>query len=85
MSGMEIAQLAKQHLADLTGLKPDTVSAMSKCEDGWHVSIDLVQLRRIPDGADVLATYDTVVDDQGDLVSYERTRCFRRGEVAAES
>jgi hypothetical protein len=85
MSGMEIAQVAKQQLTDLTGLKADTVSGMSKCEDGWHVNVDLIQLRCIPDGSDVLATYETVVDDQGNLVKYQRTRSFHRSEVSGES
>ena len=85
MTGMEIAQVAKQQLSDLTGLKPDTVSSMSKSEDGWHVNVDLIQLRCIPDGSDVLATYETVVDEHGDLVRYQRTRVFHRNEVTPES
>jgi hypothetical protein len=85
MTGMEIAQVAKQQLADLTGLKADTVSGMSKSEDGWHVNIDMIQMRCVPDCSDMLATYETLVDEQGDLLRYQRTKTFRRGEGSEET
>ena len=81
MTGFEIAQLAKKRVAELTGLKPDTISSIAKDEEGWHVSVDMIQLSRIPEATDVLAVYETVLDDEGNLVSYERTRCYHRGQV----
>ena len=81
MTGSDIAQIAKQSLVELTGLKADTVSGMSKDEAGWHVNVDMIQLKRIPEASDVLATYETVLDDQGNLVCWQRTRCYQRGQM----
>jgi len=81
MVGTQIAELAKQQLTELTGLKPDTVSSMCKDEEGWHVNVDLIQLCRIPDTSDVLATYETLLDEQGNLLRYQRTRRYLRSET----
>ncbi len=77
----KIAQRAKEQLAQLTGLKPDTVSALSKDEQGWHVTVELVEMTRIPTATDVLASYLALLDDEGNLLSYQRTRRYLRGEV----
>ena len=81
MTGPEIAQRAKEQLAQLTGLTPDTVSSLNRDEDGWHVSVELIELKRIPEATDVLATYETLLDDKGNLISYQRTKRYLRQEI----
>jgi hypothetical protein len=84
MQGKEIAHRAKEQLAQLTGLKPDTVSGMSRDEEGWHVTVDLIELKRIPEATDVLATYEVVLDDAGNMIRYQRTKRYYRGQVTEE-
>jgi hypothetical protein len=84
MTGTEIAQRAKEQLAQLTGLEPGTVSALSKDEEGWHVAVDMIEMKYIPDTRDVLATYETLLDDEGNLIRYQRTRRYHRGQVTEE-
>lgn len=81
MTGPEIAQRAKEQLAQLTGLKPETVSALRKDEEGWHVTVDLIELKRIPEATDVLASYKVLLDHEGNLVSYQRTKRYLRQEL----
>jgi len=81
MTGAEIAVIAKDTVAKLTGLQPETVSGMARDEQGWHVFVDLVELKRIPEATDVLATYEMVLDDQGSLIRYERTRRYSRDQL----
>ncbi len=81
MIGSQIAQAAKECLVELTGLTPDTVSGMTKDEEGWHVNVDMIELSRIPQSADVLATYEAVLDADGNLVRYQRTRRYHRSQV----
>jgi len=81
MQGTDIARQAKKQLAQLTGLKPETVSGLTKDEEGWHVAVDLIELKRIPEATDVLATYETLLDDEGNLIRYQRTRRYYRAEV----
>lgn len=85
MTGPEIAQRAKEQLAQLTGLKPDTVSALTKDEEGWHVTLDMIEMKRIPDSSDVLATYEALLDSNGNLIRYERTSRYYRGDVTAQA
>jgi hypothetical protein len=81
MTGPEIAQRAKEQLAQLTGLKPDTVSALTKDEKGWHVAVEMIELKRIPEAGDVLATYQVLLDDTGNMIGYQRTKRYQRGQV----
>jgi hypothetical protein len=51
---------------------------------GWCVIVEVVETRRIPDSADILATYQAEVDDDGELVSYRRLRRYNRGRTGAD-
>ena len=85
MTVNEIVKQAKAQLAQLTGLKPDTVSSLVKDEGDWHVAVELVEMKRIPESSDLLATYDTYLDDAGNLLRYQRTRRYLRGETLEQA
>ncbi len=78
----EIAARAKEQLTALTGLKASTVSGLSHNEDGWHIVAELVELKRIPEASDILATYEVTLDEKGNLLSYQRTRRYSRGQIS---
>lgn len=79
-----VAERAKQQMADLTGLKPVTVAGAFRDAQGWRVSLDLLELSRIPQSTDVLGTYEVLLDEEGNLVSFERKRTRFRGEPMEE-
>ncbi len=81
----EIAERAKAELARITGLHADHVSAVVHQPDGWHVTVDLVELRRIPAATDVLAAYEALLGPTGVLLSYHRTRRYFRDQMIEES
>lgn len=83
MESADIARRAKELLAQLTGLKAHAITGLYRNGDGWHVSIDLVELKRIPETTDVLASYEVVLDDQGNMLRYRRTHRYYRGQVEA--
>jgi hypothetical protein len=85
MTGIEIAQRAREQLAILTGLEADTLSGMAKEDDGWHVNVDFVELKRVPNTTDVLATYEAVLDEEGNLLSHRRVHRFYRAQVTEDS
>lgn len=80
----KLAQAAKEQLAQLTGLKPDTVSALKRDEEGWHITVEMIELKRIPDSTDVLAAYEMLLDDSGNIIRYQRTKRYLRQEVMGE-
>jgi hypothetical protein len=81
LSVPEIATKAKDQLSMLTGLKAGTVSSLHHDSDGWHIVADMIELKRIPDSSDILATYEMRLDEKGNLLSYERTRRYARGDI----
>ena len=80
---MEIKKLveqAKSQLGEVTGLKPVTVTGTFKDEQGWHIEMDMLEMSRIPPATDVLGDYDVLVDEDGNMVKFERKRTRLRGE-----
>lgn len=80
ITGIKIAEIAKEQLSQLTGLKPDTVAALKKAQDGWHVIVVMLEMKYVPDTGDMLAAYEMLLDNEGQLISYERTSRYRRNQ-----
>jgi len=68
-------------VAELTGHDVETVISIERNDDGWKVGVEVVETRRIPDSADILASYEVFVDCEGELVSYRRTHRYARGQL----
>ena len=51
------------------------------CRDGWRVTLEVVEVRRIPETTDVLASYEVELDENGDLIAFERVRRYQRSEA----
>lgn len=49
--------------------------------DGWNVGVEIVETRRIPDTADIIAVYEVRLDESGELRSYRRVRRYARGQI----
>lgn len=78
-SARDIARSAARAVTELTGHDAETVVSIEHDDDGWEVGVEVVEARRIPDSADILATYLTRLDDDGELRSYRRTSRYIRG------
>ena len=77
----EAIQVAEEELPALLHLKLSGVIGASKKEDGWHVTIEMVERHALPDSQDLLGVYEVILDDGGRLMNYERKRVRRRNEV----
>jgi hypothetical protein len=80
MNMIELAERAKSQLAEVTGLKPETVSGAFKDEQGWHIELDMLEMSRIPTATDILGNYEMIVDKNGNMLKFERKRTRLRGE-----
>ena len=74
-------QAAREQLRQLSGTEAETVSSFAHTRDGWRVTLEVVEVRRIPETTDVLASYAVELDDDGNLVAYERVRRYQRSEA----
>jgi len=87
-SGVDVASLvrrAREHAADLLGVQPESISSFEQRDGSFAVSVEVVEVRRVPDSTDVLASYELTLDEDGDLVGFERRRRYRRAQVDDES
>jgi hypothetical protein len=78
------SQLAMRQIAELTGKQSEGITGVERGDDGWIVGVEVVEDRRIPSSTDILATYETEVDADGELVSYRRVRRYARGRGDSE-
>lgn len=78
---LQLARSAAQQLEQVSGRKVDGVTGIEQAEGGWRVGLDLVEAARIPPATDVIGAYEVVVDDDGDLIRYERIRRYIRGQA----
>ncbi len=75
----QAAQAALRHIVDLTGREPVGVVSVDPGDDGWLVSVEVIEDRRVPSSADILAMYEAEIDMDGELLSYGRTQRYMRG------
>jgi hypothetical protein len=76
-----VARRAAEHVAALTGRHPESVISIERRDGDWCVGVEVVETRRIPDSADILAIYEVLVRSSGELISYRRIRRYMRGQV----
>ncbi len=72
---------AKQQLEDVLGSEAESVSGLERVDGRWTVTLEVVEVRRIPESTDVLASYEVVLDDDGAIISMQRRHRYRRSQV----
>ncbi len=76
----EAARAALQQILELTEKSPEGITDIERTEDGgWSIGVEVIEDRRIPSSTDILATYRTTIDAEGELMSYRRVRRYARG------
>ena len=82
ISAGEAIRSAREVIGELTGKDPEGVSGINRSGDGgWTISLDVLELSRIPPSTDLLSTYEVSLDGDGGLVDMERTRRYTRNQV----
>lgn len=80
----ELAEKASQQLAEVTGFTPVAVVGSYKDPEGWHVTVDVMEMARLPEATDLIGTYIVGLDENGDMVKFEKKRARLRGEPYEE-
>jgi hypothetical protein len=82
LSAAELSQAALQTVEELTGYQPEAVTGLEWDGEFWRVTVDALELARIPNTTDVIGSYVVQLDDHGTLRGYKRARRFQRGSAA---
>ncbi len=77
----KIGATALAEVSELVGCTAEGVTGIRKNDDGWVVTVELLELARIPATTDVLASYDVHVDSDGDVTEYHRLTRYLRSQV----
>ena len=83
LSAAELSRAAVTTVAELTGYRPEAVTALEwDGETGlWRITVDALELSRIPNTTDLLGEYVVQLDEAGTLRGYHRARRFQRGHA----
>jgi len=77
---MSLAERAKEQLAEVTGFSPVAAVGGFKDEEGWHISVDVLEMARLPESTDIIGTYMVTLDPEGNMVKFGKKRARLRGE-----
>ncbi|HEV8715136.1 MAG TPA: gas vesicle protein GvpO [Candidatus Binatia bacterium] len=81
----EIIACTKEQLLVLHPLPVSGVIGATKRDDGWHVIVELIERKGIPDAQDLLGVYEAVLDEGGSMISYQRRKVRRRSDTMEEA
>ena len=77
----EIVGRAKKVLDDLGGMDVDRVTGVEADDEGWRINLEVVETRRIPDTADIIAKYEVLLSRGGRFRSYRLIGRRRRDQL----
>lgn len=86
LSAAELARAAMTAVGELTGYPPEAATALDWDDeaDVWRVTVEVLELARVPNTTDVIGAYEVRLDPKGALHGYRRLRRFSRGETREE-
>ena len=81
MATKDMLEKAKKELADLTGFKSPRAVGFKKEGNELVATIEVLEKESIPNGMDILGTYEVRIDDGGKIISYKRTDLRKRADT----
>jgi hypothetical protein len=72
---------AMRQLQELIGRPVEAVTGMEKNGSEWTVTVEVVELERIPNTTDVLGKYEVTLDKDGEVTGAQRLRRYPRAEA----
>ena len=77
----KVLRTAVQQFSALVGHRVEGVTSVSKQDDGWRITIEVLELERVPNTTDVLASYDVQLDGDGEITGYARVQRYTRAQT----
>ena len=87
LSPPQLVGRAREQMEELFGKPVEAVSGFEQSNGdgdgdgkGWTVTLELLELPRIPDTTSLLGTYEATLDENGNLLGAHRTRRYPRNQ-----
>ncbi len=77
----QIGKIALAEVSDLVGCPAEGITGIRRDGEGWVVTVEVLEMGRIPETTDVLASYDVRVSTDGQVLEYQRMRRYLRAQV----
>jgi Gas vesicle synthesis protein GvpO len=84
LSAHELSQAALTTVEEMTGYEPEAVTGLEWDGELWQVTVDVLELARVPNTTDMIGQYVVQLDEEGTLRGYRRTGRFQRGQAREE-
>jgi len=72
---------AREQLEALLERPVESVSTFERTDDGWLVTLEVVEVSRVPESTDVLASYEMELDEDRNLRRYGRVHRYQRSQA----
>ena len=81
LSPPELVGRAREQVEELFGKPIEAVTGFEQADGkGWTVTLELLELPRIPDTTSLLGTYEATLDGDGNLLGARRLRRYPRNQ-----
>jgi len=77
----ELIEKAREELSKVTGLELSTTLGAVKEEKGWKITLEMIEKHSIPDQMDILAVYEAILDNDGNMIEFNRKRLRKRVDI----
>jgi hypothetical protein len=77
----DIARQAVEQMENLIDRRIEAITGIEKDDGEWTVTLEVLELERVPSTTDVLGSYEVTLDKDGELTGLQRTRRYPRGEA----
>ena len=81
LDAQDAARHAVRHLRELTNHRPEGVVGIARDDEGWAVTVEVLEDAHVPSTSDVLAEYEVRLDADGGLRGVTRGRRYVRGQT----
>jgi len=86
LSPPQLLGRAREQMEELFGKPVEAVSSFEQSNGdgdgkGWTVTLELLELERIPDTTSLLGTYEATLDADGNLLGARRVRRYPRNQT----
>jgi hypothetical protein len=73
-----LVQQARRQVTELTGMPAESVTGLRRAEDSWTVTVEVLEVARVPNTMDVLGTFEVTLSPAGELLGFRHLGRHRR-------